>query len=112
MALNKISFERGTAGLGRPLAGSDHISGMLFYSDTLPSGFGTSDRIKKIFSLADAETLGITDGHISETVATGSVEITNVGSDGDTIEIKVLTPSGSVSLGTYTKVSADTTVTA
>jgi hypothetical protein len=111
MALNKISFVRGSAGLGRPLPGKDHISGMLFYSDTLPSGFGTSDRIKKIFSLDEAVALGITDQHISETVATGSVEITGVGSDGDTIEIKVLSPIGSVSLGTYTKVASDTTVT-
>lgn len=111
MALNTISFIRGTAGLGRPLQGKDYISSMLFYSNTLPSGFGASDRIKKIFSLADAETLGITDAHIGETKATGSVQITVVGSDGDTIEIKVLTPSGSVSLGTYTKVAGDTTVT-
>jgi hypothetical protein len=111
MALNKLSFIRGTAGLGRPLPGKDHISGMLFYSNTLPSGFGTSDRIKKIFSLADAEGYGITDANISETVATGTVEITAIGSNGDTLEIKVLSPSGSISLGTYTKVALDTTVT-
>ena len=72
MALNKISFTRGTAGLGRPLPGKDHYSGMLFYSNTLPSGFSSNDRIKKIYSVADAETLGITDGHIGETQATGS----------------------------------------
>lgn len=111
MALNKISFVRGSAGLGRPLPGTDHISGMLFYSNTLPSGFASNDRIKKVFSLADAEALGITDGNIGETKATGSVEITAIGSNGDTIEIKVLTPDGSVSLGTYTKTATETTVT-
>jgi hypothetical protein len=113
MALPKITFNRGTSGLGRPLAGKDHVSGMVFYLDNadLPSGFSTSVREKKIFSLAEAEGLGIVDTHIDATAATGSVEITAVGADGDTIEIKVTDYSGVVSLGTYTKVTADTTVT-
>lgn len=64
MALNDITFIQGQGGLGRPLAGEDHISGMVFYlsNANLPSGFGTSDRIKQVFSLQGAETLGISEG--------------------------------------------------
>jgi hypothetical protein len=62
MALNKVTFNINTAGLGTPLASKDHISGIVYYNDTLPSGFGVADRIKTVFSLADAETLGIIEG--------------------------------------------------
>lgn len=64
MALNEVIFNVSAAGLGRPLAGEDHFSGMLFYltDANLPSGFGTSDRVKKVFSIQDVEGLGITKG--------------------------------------------------
>lgn len=111
MALNNITFNLGQGGLGRPLAGEDYISGLLFYSSTLPSGFSTSNRIKQFFSLADAEVAGIVADYSDETKATGSVLVTNKGADGGTIEIKVAEMFGqSVSLGTYTKVTADSTV--
>lgn len=72
MALPNITFNRIEGGLGRPLPGEDHISGMTFYSDgTLPSGFTTNDRIKKIQSLPEAEALGILDDHSDETKGTG-----------------------------------------
>ena len=48
MALNKITVNIETLGLGRALAGEDHVSGIVFYTDSLPSGFGASDRIKRI----------------------------------------------------------------
>lgn len=118
MALPSISINRGVSGLGRPLPGEDHISGMVFYVEdaNLPAGFSTSDRTKTVYSLADAVDLGITDLHDNEVKATGTVEITAIGSNGDTIEIKVLeydNPTGttSVSLGTYTKTASETTVT-
>jgi hypothetical protein len=62
MGLNKVTFNINTAGLGTPLASKDHISGLTFYNDTLPSGFGVSDRIKTVFSLEGAEALGIIEG--------------------------------------------------
>jgi hypothetical protein len=64
MALNDVTFIKGKGGLGRPLAGEDHISGLVFYlaDGNLPTGFSVSDRIKQVFSIADAETLGITKG--------------------------------------------------
>lgn len=109
---NDVVFIKGQGGLGRPLAGEDHISGLLFYSDaTLPTGFTSNDRIKQVFSVADAEALGITDAHLGETAATGTVTITGVGANGDTLKIEVNTIDGAVDLGTYTKVNTDTTVT-
>lgn len=76
MALPKLTINLGAGGLGRPLEGKDHVSGLIsFQADaTLPAGFGT-DKIKQIFSLKDAEDLGIIKGsadfgvlwyHISE----------------------------------------------
>lgn len=64
MALNDVIFIKGAGGLGRPLAGEDHISGMAFWltDANLPSGYGTTDRVKKLFSINDAQTQGITEG--------------------------------------------------
>lgn len=62
MALNKLTFNVNTAGLGTPLASEDHKSGLVYYNDTLPSGFATDDRIKTVFSLEEAEALGIVEG--------------------------------------------------
>lgn len=64
MALSNVTFLRGEGGLGRPLAGEDHVSGLVAYfaNASLPSGFGTSDRIKTVFSISEAETLGIAEG--------------------------------------------------
>ena len=62
MAQPTISFNRGQGGLGRPLATNDHISGFImpFVNANLPSGFSTTDRIKIVYSISEAETLGIT----------------------------------------------------
>lgn len=64
MALNDIKFIKGQGGLGRPLAGEDHISGYVqYYADAdLPTGFSATDRIKQVFSLQEAEQLGIAAG--------------------------------------------------
>jgi len=59
--MNDISFNRGNGALGRPLASRDHVSAFCFpiLDADIPIGFTTSDRIKKVFSLAEAEALGI-----------------------------------------------------
>lgn len=73
--LSAVTVNKGQQGLGRRLSLPDGISGIVFYNDTLPSGFSSSDRIKKVFSLDEAEALGIAEGsadhdveqyHISE----------------------------------------------
>ena len=68
MATPKIEFVRGKGGLGRPLPNNDHISALLFFNDTLPSGFGANDRVKAVFSLENAETLGIVEGSADHAV--------------------------------------------
>lgn len=61
MPLSKITFQKGEGGLGRPLPGQDHISGILLYAGSLPAGFG-ADREKTVYSLAEAVALGIVEG--------------------------------------------------
>ena len=48
--------------MGRPLPGEDHISGLVFYNDNYPSGFDVNNEIKVVYSLEEAEALGITEG--------------------------------------------------
>lgn len=112
MALNNITFIKGQGGLGRPLPGKDYISGMLFYTGSLPSGFSSTDRVKQLFSPNDAENLGIKEDYSDETKATGVYTISNVGATGDQITLKFLEPDGTnTELGTFVKTAAETTVT-
>lgn len=111
MALNNVSFVLGKGGLGRPLPGQDYISGLAFYGSTLPSGFSTSNRIKQFFSVQDAVDAGITSNYSDGTQATATFTVTVMGANGDTATLKVAEPSGSVSIGTYTKISSDSTTT-
>ncbi len=108
---NQIIFNRGQGGLGRPLAGEDYISGLVFYTSALPSGFASNDRIKQVFSIEEAENLGITNTHIGETKATGTITVTATGSAGDTVEIKVNNGVSTISLGTATVPATPTTTT-
>jgi Protein of unknown function (DUF2586) len=114
MALNDIVFVKGQGGLGRPLAGQDYVSGLLFYTDNgnLPSGFTTSARTKEIFSVADAEALGIVSDCSDATAATFEITITDMGNDGDTFNLSFNEIHDEVvNIGTYTKVSGDSTET-
>lgn len=104
---NDVVFVKGAAGLGRPLPGEDHISGYLHYSATLPSGFSSSDRIKQVFSVADAEALGITNTHLGETKSTATYLFTNKGAVGDTLALTVASTLGTLTLASYTQVTAD-----
>lgn len=111
MALSNVNFTRSTNGLGRALDGSDYISGLLFYTNTLPSGFSSSDRIKKVFSLAEAEALGIDETHQGATAATGTITITNKGAAADTCVVTVAGINGTVTIASYTLVSGDVSTT-
>lgn len=116
MALNDVVFIKGQGGLGRPLPGKDYISGFVFYTSTLPSGFITTNNMKHILSIDDAKASGINLTYSDETKATGSYLFTAAGATGDIIELKVQefgtanNLTGLVSLGAYTRLSTDTTV--
>ena len=59
--MNDVIFNRGEGGLGRALAGEDHVSGLLAYllvAET-PTAFGTN-KIQIVYSIEEAEALGIT----------------------------------------------------
>lgn len=107
--LNGITINKGQGGLGRPLEGTDYISGFLFYTDaTLPSGFTSNDRIKTVYSVADAENLGITNASLGETKAISKAVVGGTPAAGDTVQLSYLGINGSVIyLPTYTLKSAD-----
>jgi len=62
MGLSQVTVNVGQGGLGRRPLNTDKISGLLFFNDTLPSGFSSSAREKKVYSLEEAEDLGIAEG--------------------------------------------------
>jgi hypothetical protein len=66
--LSKVTVSIGSGGLGRRAANQDKISGLLFYNDTLPASFGITDRYKKVYSLDEAELLGIAEGSADHAV--------------------------------------------
>lgn len=115
MALPNINFVKSSSGLGRPLTGTDYVSGMIHYyptGRTLPTGFTASDRIKKIYSVADAVTLGITDASLGATSSTATDTITTKFTVGDTYLLTCNTIEGAklgtpVTLCSFTAVTAD-----
>lgn len=111
MALNNISFVLGQGGLGRPLPGEDYISALIFYTaGSLPSGFSSSSPVRQFFSVSDAEAAGILNNYNDETAAIATYLVTAAGTNGDTVTFAVADPfTGSVTLGSYTKTSTETT---
>ena len=103
MPENNVQFIR-TNGLGRRDTSLDHVSGLLLYSDTLPSGFTATDRVKPIFSVQEAEDLGIVDTHSDEVVATGGQVLITV--PGAAADVNAITVDG-VLLGLYTVILSD-----
>lgn len=70
--MNNVTFTIQSGGLGRPLAGEDHVSSLVTFMDNadIPSGFTTTDRIKTVYSIQDAIDFGITsDSSVDEVKA-------------------------------------------
>ncbi len=57
--LSGITVNVGQGGLGRRALSQDGIAGLILYNDTPPAGFATT-KIQKVFSIEEAETLGVT----------------------------------------------------
>lgn len=113
MALGDVTFVKGQGGLGRPLAGQDYISGLIFYTSngSLPSGFSTSNRVQSIFSVGQAEALGILNNYNDATPAQVTYLITVKGNTGDTAQLKYTGINGVVlDLGTYTVASSASSI--
>lgn len=56
--MNDVIFEKQNGGLARPLPGEDHISALLFYSATKPTGW-SSQSVRQVTSIEHAVQLGI-----------------------------------------------------
>lgn len=108
--MSGVVINRGRGGLGRPLPNQDNVSGLVVYmpNASLPFGFGTSDRIKQVNSLAEAVALGIDQSFSDETKATGGqVTMTNAGSAGDIARITIDEGNGAFTLAEYTVQTGD-----
>lgn len=102
--MGTVTFTKKSGGLARPLPGEDHISGLLVFRATLPSGFSSIDRVKPVTDITAAEDLGIVDTKIDETKATGGkIKITAAGAAA-TIWTAIM---DGVTLGTYTVQTLD-----
>lgn len=112
MSLNNISFVKGEGGLGRPLPGKDYISGLCFFTANLPAGFDANNRVKVVYSLQQAENLGVLGDYSDETKATAGITVSAAGTVGDVSVINVLEPAGNtVEVLRYTRTAAATTAT-
>lgn len=71
--LSSVKITVAGGGIGRRAPNKDKISGLITWNGTIPAGFATTN-IQKVFTLAQAETLGIVDAtnsniehyHVSE----------------------------------------------
>jgi hypothetical protein len=107
-----ITFNRGQGGLGRPLTGFDHVSGLVFFHGTYPSGFDASNKIRKVLSLEEAEGYGILNNHSDETAASGgNFAFTNAGDVGQIIELQIDEGEGAFTIATATSETGETTST-
>ena len=68
MALSKITVNVGEGGLGRRAPNEDKISSIIYYNNTLPSGFTASTRSQKVLTLSQAEAKGIVEGDVNHGV--------------------------------------------
>ena len=110
MALNGITINKGQGGLGRPLEGTDYISSLLFYNGaTLPTGFTSTDRTKVVYSVEQAESLGITNTHLGETPAVAKVAIGGSPAIGDTLKVTYTGIDGTFTVVNHTLISGEET---
>lgn len=108
MALPNVNFIIGANGLGAVAPGQDYISGLVFYSASLPSGFSSSAREKQFFSISDAVSAGITGTSSDETKAVAKLVIGGTPAVGDTYKLVYTGIKGAVTIvDTYTLVTAD-----
>lgn len=64
--MNRLTINRENGNVPKALEGEDHVSGLVFYTDVLPTakegvdGFSDAERIKAISTIDKAEAMGIT----------------------------------------------------
>lgn len=60
MPLSGVNTVVQQGGIGRRALSKDKISGLVWYNATYPTGFDANNQIKKVYTLQEAEALGIT----------------------------------------------------
>jgi hypothetical protein len=116
MARSSVSFVLGTESLGQAAQSLDHVSGVVLYG-TAPGSFATN-AYQPVYSVADAESKGITNDYSDETKAQAIYTVSGTVTVGDTFEMVVTekvpvtadNPTGTidVELGTATVATAAT----
>jgi hypothetical protein len=106
--LSTVTINVGSGGIGRRPVSNDRISGIVFYNNTLPSGFSVSLREIKIYSLEEAEALGIAEGSVAHLVEWYHIsEFFRANPDGE-LWIGYYAVPGTGIIGDYTYVDVDT----
>lgn len=115
MARPDIVFIKQQGQSGRTIPGQDYVSGFVFYTANLPSGFSSSGRIRQLYGVQDAITYGIYNDYRDATAATATWLITTAGSSGDTVTITAADIDNNgvpeiLTLCSYVKVSGDSSI--
>lgn len=95
MALPNITVNRTQGNIVRPALSNDSTSGMVFYSNTYPSGFSGATQVAVVSSTKEAYDLGIVDDYSTETKATSTVTFNSVISNSTAITVLSSWPSAS-----------------
>ena len=95
MALPNITVNRTQGNIVRPALSNDSTSGMVFYSNTYPSGFSGATQVAVVSSAKEAYDLGIVDDYSTETKASSTVTFNSVISDSTVVTVLSSWPSAS-----------------
>lgn len=106
--MGKININYTNGNLGGVLPSSDFISGLIFDSTVTPSGFSNGE-VKSLFSIKDAENLGITDNHLGETKATGGkITIDTAAAANEVVTVYISADNQStIAIGSYVVKTGD-----
>lgn len=88
MPVNDVIINKGSGGLGATDPSLDQYSGLLAYVETIPAGFnGGAEGVVLITSLQNAVDNGITATSDDATAATGTIQVTGAGAEGETVTV-------------------------
>lgn len=108
--MGQINVNYTNGGIGGVVSSTDFISGFIFDSTVLPAGFTTGTTALQVYSIKEAETIGIVNTSIDETKATGgTITIISGYTAGDVISVSISPAYAATTvIGTYTVKLNDT----
>lgn len=110
MALPNISVNRTQGNIFRPATTNDSTSGMLFFSNTYPSGFSGATQVNVVGTFQEAYNLGIVDDYSTEVRATSTITFNSAISNTQSVAVNSNFPSGTQSVVASFTFSTATTV--